>query len=288
MVSLIVGTVDRVMEVDRLLTSLDGQIYKEFEVVVVDQNQDERLAPLFEGHPGLAIKHLRSQPGISRARNIGLAAAKGEIVAIPDDDCWYPQRLLGEVTTWFASHPEFGILNVVKRSAENKLVGPKWPATARNCTRVDVWNCAISSAIFMRRSVCDAVGDFNEKIGIGAASNYQSGEETDYVLRALEHGFQMWYEPSLTVHHPPLHSIERLRKKSYRFALGAGYVLRVHNYPIHLVAGQVMRSLGGAAVALFSGDIALAHTYLLRGTGQLVGYISAPRPTKRQQQLSPT
>ena len=145
MVSLIVGTVDRVMEVDRLLTSLDGQIYKEFEVVVVDQNQDERLAPLFEGHPGLAIKHLRSQPGISRARNIGLAAAKGEIVAIPDDDCWYPQRLLGEVTTWFASHPEFGILNVVKRSAENKLVGPKWPATARNCTRVDVWNCAISS-----------------------------------------------------------------------------------------------------------------------------------------------
>ncbi len=76
MVSLIVGTVDRVMEVDRLLTSLDGQIDKEFEVVVVDQNEDERLAPLFEGHPGLAIKHLRSQPGTPELAEIGLAAAK--------------------------------------------------------------------------------------------------------------------------------------------------------------------------------------------------------------------
>jgi glycosyltransferase involved in cell wall biosynthesis len=275
-VSLIVATVNRVLELDRLLTSLDGQIYKEFEVIIVDQNQDERLAPLFERHPGLVIKHLRSQRGISRARNVGLGAAKGEIVAIPDDDCWYPQQLLSEVTAWFASHHEFGILNGVMRSAENNLVGPKWPATARNCTRADVWRCAISCAIFMRRSVCDAVGGFNESIGIGAASNYQSGEETDYVLHALERGFQMWYEPSLTVHHLPLHSIDRVRKTSYRFALGAGYVLRVHDYPIHLVAGLVMRSFGGAAVSLFSGEIARAHAYLLRGTGQLVGYFSAP------------
>ena len=209
MVSLIVATLNRVAEVDRLLTSLDGQIYKQFEVIVVDQNPDERLVPLFEKHPELVIKHLRSQPGISRARNAGLCAADGDIIAIPDDDCWYPKQLLGQVAVWFRSHPEFGILNVVKRSAENELVGPNWPAAALNCTRADVWRCAISSALFMRRSVCEAVGDFNEALGVGAASRYQSGEETDYVLRALEQGFQMWYEPSLTVHHPPLHSIDR-------------------------------------------------------------------------------
>ena len=280
MVSLIVATLNRVAEVDRLLGSLDGQNYKQFEVIVVDQNPDDRLVPAFERHPGLVIKHLRSQPGISRARNAGLRAVEGDIIAIPDDDCWYPEQLLGQVAVWFRSHPEFGILNVVKRSAENELVGPNWPTAALNCTRADVWRCAISSAIFMRRSVCDAVGDFNEALGVGAASRYQSGEETDYVLRALEQGFQMWYEPSLTVHHPPLHSIDRVRRTSYRFALGAGYVLRVHDYPLHLVAEQVMRSFAGAAVSLLSGEVAQAHAYLLRGSGQLVGYISAPRPAK--------
>ncbi len=280
MISLIVATVNRVPELDRLLSSLDGQTFKDFEVIVVDQNRDDRLVPLLARHPGLAIRHIRSELGLSRARNAGLRAAKGDMVAIPDDDCWYPKQLLEHVTDWFALHPEFGIFNVVKRSAENRPVGPRWPATARSCTRADVWQCAISSAIFMRKSVCDAVGDFNEEIGVGAASKFQSGEETDYVLRALELGFQMWYEPSLTVHHPPVDSVERLRRASYRFALGAGYVLRAHRYPLHLVAGHLIRSFGGATVSLFRGDIAQAHVYVLRGTGQLVGYISGPRVPK--------
>ena len=280
MVSLIVATVNRVTELGRLLTSLDGQSHREFEVIVVDQNRDDRLATLFARHPGLPIKHIRSELGLSRARNVGLRAASGDIIAIPDDDCWYPKQLLASVTAWFESHHDFGILTLMKRSAENKPVGPRWPATARSCTRADVWQCAISSAIFMRRTVCDAVGDFNENIGVGAASMYQSGEETDYVLRALELGFRMWYEPSLTVHHPPLDSIDRLRRVSYPFALGSGYVLRIHRYPLHLVAEHLMRSFGGATVSLFKGDIARAHIYLLRGAGQLVGYISGRRAAK--------
>ncbi len=277
MVSLIVATVNRAAELDRLLASLDRQSYKQFEVLVVDQNPDDRLVPLLQKYTGLSIKHLRSERGLSRARNMGLRAAKGDIVAIPDDDCWYPGQLLEHVTDWFALHHEFGIFNVVKRSADNNPVGPRWPPSARKCTRADVWQCAISSAIFMRRAVCDAVGDFNENIGVGATSRYQSGEETDYVLRALELGVQMWYEPSLTVHHPPLHSIDRLQKTSYRFALGAGYVLKLHGYPLRYLAGHLVRSFGGATVSLLRGDIAQAHVYVLRGAGQLIGYISGPR-----------
>ncbi len=281
MVSLIVATVNRGTELERLLTSLDRQTYRDFEVIVVDQNRDDRLVPVLGVHPGLEIRRVRCELGLSRARNAGLRAAKGDIIAIPDDDCWYPDQLLEQVTNWFASHPEFGIFNVVKRSAENKPVGPKWPPTARNCAMADVWQCAISSAIFMRRSVCDAVGDFNEMIGVGAPSKYQSGEETDYVLRALERGFQMWYEPSLTVHHPPLDSVVRLRRVSYRFALGTGYVLRIHRHPLRLVVRYIARSLGGALLSLFKGDIARAHAYLLRGAGQFRGYVLGPRDLAR-------
>jgi glycosyltransferase involved in cell wall biosynthesis len=280
-ISLIVATVNRVPELDRLLCSLGDQSCRDFEVIVVDQNPDDRLVPVLSRHACLVIRHLRSERGLSRARNAGLRVARGDIIAIPDDDCWYPKHLLASVAGWFESHPGFGLLSTTLRTAENKPSGPNSPTTPRRCTKSNVWKCAVSTALFMRRSVSTAVGRFNEDIGVGALSRYQSGEETDYVLRALENGFQMWYESSLTVHHPPLDSIERLRKTTYPFALGTGCVLRLHNCPLHQVGGHLIRSFGGTAVSLCQGDWARAQVYMLRGAGQLVGYISGPRDLSR-------
>jgi len=276
MISLIVATLGRVDELNRLLGSLEKQD-SEFEVLVVDQNPDDRLAPVLEAHPRLAVRHLRSERGLSRARNVGLRAAQGELVAIPDDDCWYPAGLLGSVEEWFGRNPRFALLGAVVRTAENQPSGPRSPAGACRCTKANVWQCAVSTALFLRRSVVDAVGDFDEEIGVGASSRYQSGEETDYILRALELGFEMWYEPVLTVHHPPLDSIERLRKTTYPFALGTGRVLRRHGYPLHQVGALLARSFGGAALSLCRGHLDRAVVYALRGAGQLAGYAASRR-----------
>ena len=281
MVSLIVATLNRTAELDRLLASLDSQSYREFEVIVVDQNPDDRLIPLLRKHAGLSIKHLRCARGLSRARNIGLGAANGEIVAIPDDDCWYPEPLLKSVTEWFDLHPGFGVLSVIKRSADNTPVGPRWPDSARQVTTENVWECAISSTIFMRRLVTDKVGAFHEGIGVGAPTKYQSGEETDYLLRALEMGSNIWYEPTITVHHPPLGSIDRLRRSTYPFALGSGYVMRVHGYSWGQLTNRLIRSFGGAAFSLCKGKLDMAEVYVLRAAGQLRGYCLGPRDLAR-------
>jgi glycosyltransferase involved in cell wall biosynthesis len=276
-ISLIVATIHRVDELDRLLVSLEQQTTSDFEVIVVDQNPDDRVVRLLEAHHRLAIRHLRSARGLSRARNVGLSAACGELIAIPDDDCWYPPELLAAVAAWFDAHPRFGLLGTMVRTADNQPSGPRSPAASCRCTKSNVWSCAVSTALFMRRTVTDAVGGFNEDIGVGAASPYQSGEETDYVLRAFEHGFEMWYEPSLTVHHPPLDSITRLRKNTYPFALGTGRVLRKHRYPLHEVGAHLARSFGGVAVSLCRGELNRAVVYALRGAGQFAGYISSRR-----------
>ena len=280
MFSLIVATIGRVAELERLLASLEVQSCRDFEVIVVDQNSDDRLVPLLARHSGLTMQHLRSAAGLSRARNAGLRIARGDIVAIPDDDCWYPRDLLAAVKDWFASHPQFGLLGTATRTAENRLSGPNSPPTPRVCTRQNVWSCAVSTALFMRSSVSASVGDFNQNIGVGAASAYQSGEETDYILRAFERGFAMWYEPALTVHHPSLQLIARLRKTTYSFALGTGCVLRLHRYPLRQVGNQLLRSLGGAVVSLCAGNPSRAQVYMLRGTGLFMGYLSAGRAQK--------
>jgi glycosyltransferase involved in cell wall biosynthesis len=283
MFSLIVATLNRVTELDRLLDSLEEQSYRDFEVLVVDQNPDDRLVPVLGLHPRLTIRHVRSERGLSRARNVGLRAAGGDIVAIPDDDCWYPKDLLATVAAWFESHSEFGLLFTALRTVDNLHSGPKTPAEGRHCTKSDLSTCLSASAgLFMRQSVATAVGGFNEYLGIGAASKYQAGEERDYVLRAHQKGFQFWYEPSFTVHHPPFGTIERLKRTTYTYALCEGCVQRMYRYPLCKVGSDLIRSFGGAAVRLCQGDWFKASVYMLRGTGQLVGYISGPRDLSRR------
>ena len=72
LVSLIVATVDRVELVGELLASLVTQTLQDFEVVVVDQNRDDRLVALLAHYDTrLAITHIRAPRGLSRSRNAG-------------------------------------------------------------------------------------------------------------------------------------------------------------------------------------------------------------------------
>ncbi len=145
----------------------------------------------------------------------------------------------------------------------------------------NLWKSTIFVTGFLRRAVTDAVGNFREDIGVGANTPYQSGEESDYFLRALALGFRMRYEPALTVHHPNLHSLERLRKKTYPYALGCGYVLRIHGYSWREFGALFARSVGGAVFSLCKGDISMAEIYWMRGAGQLRGYCLGPRDLAR-------
>jgi GT2 family glycosyltransferase len=281
MVSLIVATVNRVSELERLLASLDIQTYQDFEVFVVDQNPDDRLVPVLNRHSGLKLRHLRSERGAARARNVALRIATGDIIGFPDDDCWYPATVLESAVRWLEQNPSFEALFTTIRSEDDQPVGPRWPPGPCAVTKSNLWNTTIFVNAFLRRAVTDSVGFFREDIGVGAPTQYQSGEESDYFLRALALGFKMRYDPSFIVHHPNLHSIERLREKTYPYALGAGYVLRIHGYSWVDFAEYVVRSVGGAVVSLGKGDVSMSQVYLLRAAGQLRGYFWGPRDLAR-------
>lgn len=96
-ISLVLATVGRTDELSVALDSIALQSEHPAEVIVVDQNGDDRLVPIVQRarEQGLVIHHLHSQPpALSRARNVGLNAAVGDVVAFPDDDCWYEPTTL--------------------------------------------------------------------------------------------------------------------------------------------------------------------------------------------------
>src|SRR5688500_3859694 len=105
-VSLVTGTLGtRSDQIAVLLTSLASGTHRNIELVIVDQGQDyNRLSALLLEPRWFRILHLSSKPGLSRARNLGLAHITGDIVAFPDDDGWYPETLLSSVVERFRSN----------------------------------------------------------------------------------------------------------------------------------------------------------------------------------------
>ena len=281
MISLIVASLHRTSEVERLLASLDAQQFRNFEVIVVDQNPDDRLVPVLASHRGAPIVHLHCPPGASRARNLGLQAAKGNVIGFPDDDCWYAPGVLSQVHDWFESHADCdGVLGMLL-DEDNRPTGPKWPKEVSAATKATLWRAGITPVAFLSRRAVQAVGFFDERVGPGTPAGYHSGEDLDYLLRCLEQGLCVVHDPALVVHHPSFHGPDRMREKSYSYALGGGHALRAHKYPLGTVLESVFRAAGASVLYLCKGNLLLARSYALRAMGVLRGYFFGSSDLKK-------
>lgn len=234
-ISLVVATVGRTTEVERLLASLQAQTHQDFDVIVVDQNADGRLAPVLAEFAGkLDLRHLTlsGTPGASRARNLGLRHVTGEVICFPDDDCWYPPDLLARVAELLTANPDWDAIIGEAVDASGRPILP-WPERSGRATKPICWRRAVCFALIFRARVLKRIGGFDEALGGGAGTPWVSGEDADLMLRALENGFRVRYEKQLRIHHPRLFRSfdETSRSKRYGYSLGDGNLLRKHPMP---------------------------------------------------------
>jgi GT2 family glycosyltransferase len=267
---LVVATVDRVEQLGRLLASLGRQTHPRFRILLVDQNEDDRLDEIIGDHPSLEIEHLRAARGLSRARNTGLRRVRADLVAFPDDDCVFPNDLLERVARRFADDPSLDGLTGRATDARGES-SPSWARDAAELTRENVWNRVISFTIFLRSSVVRAVGQFDEQLGLGSGTPWSSGEETEYLVRAIGRGARIAYDPELVVVHDEKAVLDSL---GAREGAGVGYILRKHAYPIRTVGRMFVRPIGGALVALVRRDGPGARFQLATLRGRVRGFRS--------------
>ena len=272
--SLVLGTLGRTEEVQRFLTSLNAQGYRNFELIVIDQNPDDRLCPLVATYSShFPIVHLRSSPGLSHARNVGLAHVSGDIVAFPDDDCWYPNDLLQNVSDQFLEHSQIDGLTGRSIDEHGKDSALKFGTQNQRIDRFSAWINAISYTIFLRRAVVEKTGLFDEALGVGSATIFGSGEETDYILRALQAGFSLLFLSRLAVHHPdPDIVIDRkLLQRTYAYGCGMGRVLDKHAYPLWYKFRVLIRPFGAAVFCWARSDKPRASLFWNRCAGRFRG-----------------
>ena len=105
LVSVVVATYKREIELKKALESLAGQTYPYMEIVLVDDNGNEewnrKVSEIVDefrnSHSNIMLEYIVNTPnqGSARTRNIGINSAKGEYVTfLDDDDIYLPDKIL--------------------------------------------------------------------------------------------------------------------------------------------------------------------------------------------------
>ncbi len=245
MISLVTATLGRVREVQELLDSLAAQTYKNFELVIVDQNSHTLLQEMVEKYAGtMNIKYIRSSvKGLSYNRNIGLRHCTGEVVGFPDDDCFYDADVLLGVSDCLAACKEVSFVasGVKDVKSDNIFIS----SDTVTINRRDVFRYCISYNVFVRNV---PTVFFDETLGVG--SFYGSGEETDYLWELLRKRDTGAFLKNVYIHHPQNDASENCAR-AYSYGLGFGalfkkeIVYRRHYSYLSLYVYHLLRTVGG-------------------------------------------
>ena len=168
------------------LDSVLTQDYEPLELIVVDDGSTDRSGDIARACGAHVIR--QEGGGLAAARNAGIAAAQGELIAFIDaDDVWLPGKLERQVE-YLLDHPDVGFVY----TSWTILLEPGAsvpPQFAKDWRRPRAGY--LPSALVVRSTVLDQVGPFDP--------TYAIGEDADWLARANEAGIRHDVLPDVLV-----------------------------------------------------------------------------------------
>jgi Glycosyl transferase family 2 len=190
--------------------------------------------------------------GLAHARNRGLVAARGGVVAFVDDDeVVDPAWVRGLLDAFAREEAPAGVFGPIAPRDERglpycrydgggsfKLIQPGMPP----------WRVGTGGNMAFRRDALLAVGGFDPLFGLGSVS--RSAEETELIHRLLKSGRSLAWSPNPVVYHPTKTEEERLASR-FPYAFGVGKLVRRHRSPALAAryGSEIARALGSGARA---------------------------------------
>lgn len=273
-VSVVVPTIaQRTEDLERCLASLGRASYPHVEIVLVDNRtsvpETDLLPAMLARFPDVRLVAER-RPGISAARNAGLAAATGDVVVFTDDDVRVQPEWLHAIGARFAREPELtavtGLVLPAELATPSQLHYERFyggfggvrtfepltlrPAATRGRIEVVDESGAVrrSFAVYgvgaygaganmaFRRSWLLDGHDFD--LALGAGTKARGGEDLAALVGVIWSGGRIGYEPSAVVLHRHRQSPEDLRRQLVGNGLGftASLASLVAADPRHLLA----------------------------------------------------
>lgn len=276
--SLIMATLGRINEVKLFMDSLNDQDYKNFELIIVDQNEENILNDLIDYYKEkFHIKHVRiKEKGLSLARNIGLKYVTGDIIAFPDDDCLYSKGILSFINNFFSNNDKISFLTFKLKDKETgEESNLKWYNKDVEITNKNIFRTVISPSIFIKfKDINDVF--FDENLGVGR--RFGSGEESDMALELLHRGYKGMYLTKFIIYHP---NKKAPINKIYDYGLGYGAIIKKQvklrdgkNFIIdYLIRDSIVKPLIGIIINFLKFDHYGMNSYKKRMVSRIKGYL---------------
>lgn len=211
-ISVLICTRNRAASLRETLEAVLDQIpapHFDYEMVIVDNGSTdttrqviaEFVATLPSPHHGRIRYCFATEPGLSRARNMGLQVATGDIIVFTDDDIWPESTWLQEIYKEFAADADLHLLGGRVLLAHQNLqpVGILTGDQPATLTTPEAGACLIGANIAIRRAVFDTVGNFDVRLGAGQF--FSGAEDVEFFYRSIKAGFKLKYAPNVTVYH---------------------------------------------------------------------------------------
>jgi len=231
-ISVILPTRDRPVLLAGCLACLQANDYPQREIIIVDQSQDDETATVVRHAAALddSLRYVRSGAvGSSRAQNIALALARGEVVAMTNDDCLPATDWLERIAAEFTADPEvvavfgpFLPLGLSPRTVPVAALTGRRRWTPRSPHQV--WRLGYGGNMAFRLEAVLAVGGWDEMLGPGSPRGWGCND-VDLIYRVLRRGGRAVYDPSIIVWHMQQHNLRQALRREAAYARGAGAIV---------------------------------------------------------------
>ena len=298
-VSLVICTRDRLRDLQGCLAAVRALDPAPDEVIVVD-NSPNASARAMVAAVGVCFVH-EPIPGLSAARNTGIRAASGTIIAFTDDDARPEANWIRELGAAFArsgADAVTGLVLPIELHSEAqqlfefgfgglgsgflpKLFDHRFVAAGRHYG-LTVWRIGAGANMAFRREILARVGLFDERLGAGASG---CSEDSELWYRILAAGGRCFYEPRCIVGHRHRADLGGLKRQVRAYMRGhvAALVAQADRYGdpgnLRRLFRQLPRYLAGVmGRAIIEGDgrrFGLAIEEAI-GWTQGLGYVVRP------------
>lgn len=163
--SVVIPAYNRAHTLSRALDSVLDQTLEAREIILVDDgSQDGTETLVRQQYPQVRYLH-QANGGVSRARNLGIAVARGDWIAFLDsDDAWLPTKLAAQRET-LREHPGMRLCHTQEiwiRNGRRVNQRDRHAKSGGHIFRACLPRCVISpSAAVLHRSLIEEVGTFD-------------------------------------------------------------------------------------------------------------------------------
>ena len=224
--SVVVPTRDRPAQLARCLGSLAHSTYPRdsYEVLVVNDGgttDAQRVVRKFDA--AMRVKLIQSSHrGPAAARNAGVGASAGDLVAFTDDDCTVDTRWLERLATRLTSTPGA----MVGGRVLNELAANRYSRASQGLQDfLYRWyhqdnggelRFFTTNNVALRREDFERIGGFDETFTFAS-------EDRDLSDRALAAGLKLLYEPEAVVHHAHDLGLRDFLRQHFQYGQGAAH-----------------------------------------------------------------